>query len=138
MPSDLQMRHLPPEMEELLRAFSNVAPPEEAGRLLANSSNRSIALLYKLARDQAVAHKGTKDWSTWAKLANAARTAVLAASMCREIANGMARDHLTESTTVTPNTSSETNPAIKVVSVSTQADEGPDSASHSSSERMDN
>ena len=89
MANDLHLRQIPAEMEGMLREFGTTLPPEEAGRLLANTSNRSIALLYKLARDQAAARKGQTDWATWAKLANAARSAVLAASMCREIANNL-------------------------------------------------
>ena len=88
--SELRLRQLPPEAEALLRGFAESAPPEEAARLLANTANRAIAALHKLARDRAAARKGQKDWSTWAKLANASRNAVLAASMCREIANQMA------------------------------------------------
>jgi hypothetical protein len=88
--SDLNLRQLPPEADALVKRFAETAPPEEAARLLANSVNRAVAALHKLARDQAGARKGQKDWSTWAKLANASRNAVLAASMCREIANQMA------------------------------------------------
>ncbi len=96
MPGDLQLRQIPPEMEELLRTFASVAPPEEAARLIANCTNRSAALLHKLARDQAALRKGKSDWSTWAKLVNASRSAVLAASMCREIANNLAKDRNSE------------------------------------------
>ena len=84
------MRQLPPEAEALLKSFAESAPSEEGARLLANTANRAVAALHKLARDQAAARKGQPDWSTWAKLANASRNAVLAASMCREIANQMA------------------------------------------------
>jgi hypothetical protein len=88
--SDLNLRQLPAEADALLRGFAETAPPEEAARLLANTVNRAVASLHKLARDQAAARKGQKEWATWAKLANASRNAVLAASMCREIANQMA------------------------------------------------
>ena len=88
--SDLSLRQLPPEAEALLRGYAETAPPEEAARLLANTVNRAVASLHKLARDQATARKGQREWATWAKLANASRNAVLAASMCREIANQMA------------------------------------------------
>ena len=88
--SDLNLRRLPAEADALLRGFAETAPPEEAARLLANTVNRAVASLHKLARDQAAARKGQKEWATWAKLANASRNAVLAASMCREIANQMA------------------------------------------------
>ncbi len=89
-PPELKLRRLPDEVEALLGGFAATSPPEEASRLLANTANRAIAMLHKLARDQASARKGGRDWSTWAKLANASRSAVLAASMAREIANEMA------------------------------------------------
>lgn len=88
--SDLSLRQIPTEMESHLKAMADTTPPEEAARLLANTLNRAVALLHKQARDQATARKGQKDWVAWAKLANASRTAVLAASMCRELANQMA------------------------------------------------
>jgi len=88
--SDLSLRQLPPEADALVKGLAETAPPEEAARLLANTVNRAVASLHKLARDQAAARKGQKDWSSWAKLANASRNAVLSASMCREIANQMA------------------------------------------------
>ena len=88
--SDLSLRQLPPEADALLRGYAETAPPEEAARLLANTVNRAVASLHKLARDQAAARKGQREWATWAKLANASRNAVLAASMCREIANQIA------------------------------------------------
>ncbi len=87
---DLKQRQLPPEAESLIQRFGETAPPEEACRLLANTVNRTVATLHRLARDQAAARKGQRDWATWAKLANASRNAVLAASMCREIAGQMA------------------------------------------------
>ena len=86
---ELQKRQIPPEAEDLIRRLAETAPPEEACRLLANTINRANATLYKLARDRAAGRKGERDWATWAKLANASRNAVLAASMVREIANGM-------------------------------------------------
>ena len=88
--SDLGLRQLPPEVEALVKQLAEAQPSQESARLLANTLNRTVAVLYKLARDQAAAKKGQPDWATWAKLANASRNAVLAASMCREIANQMA------------------------------------------------
>lgn len=93
---ELQKRQIPSEAEELIRRFVETAPPEEAARLLANTINRAVASLHRLSRDQATARKGTSEWATWAKLSNASRNAVLAASMCREIANGMASAPLPE------------------------------------------
>jgi hypothetical protein len=88
--SDLAQRQPPPEVDRLLKEMADNESPEEAARLLANTANRAVAALHKLARDQAAARKGGRDWSTWAKLANASRNAVLAASMSREVANGIA------------------------------------------------
>jgi hypothetical protein len=88
--SDLGLRQLPPEADALLAGFVEGRSPEEASRLLANTVNRAVAQLHKLARDQAAARKGQSDWATWAKLAAASRNAVLAASMCREVANQIA------------------------------------------------
>jgi hypothetical protein len=88
--SDLKLRQLPPEADALLKSLAEADTPEEASRLLANLTNRAIAMLHKLARDQAAARKGQKDWATWAKLAAASRNAVLAASMTREVANQIA------------------------------------------------
>lgn len=92
MSDELRRRQLPEPAEVLLKQLAETDPPEEASRLLANTVNRAIAALHRLARDQAAAKKGQPDWGAWAKLANASRSAVLAASMCREIANGMAAD----------------------------------------------
>ena len=91
-PAALKLRQLPPETEAMLTGFAAAESPEEASRLLANTANRAIALLHKLAREQAAARKGGRDWATWAKLANASRNAVLAASMTREVANQMSKD----------------------------------------------
>ena len=89
-PASLKLRQLPEEIEAMLASFAATTPPEEASRLLANTANRAIAMLHKLARDQAATRKGGRDWATWAKLANASRNAVLAASMSREVANDIA------------------------------------------------
>ncbi len=45
--------------------------------------------LHKLARAQAQERRGEADWGDWAKLANAARTAVLQAASCRDAARGI-------------------------------------------------
>lgn len=97
MSEQLRARQLPPEAEELVKRFAETEPPEEAARLLANTVNRAIAVLHKLARDQGAARKGQPDWPAWAKLAAASRNAVLAASMTREAANAMAKKESTNS-----------------------------------------
>lgn len=102
MSEELRRRKLPDDVEELVRRLTETSPPEEACRLLANTANRAIAALHKVSRDQASARKGTKTWASWAKLASASRNAVLAASMCREVANDLAA--------ATEQTPSEGNP----------------------------
>ena len=65
-------------------------PPNEAAVALADLVNRAAVELHKLARAQAQARRGERDWGDWAKLANAARTAVLQAASCRDAARGVA------------------------------------------------
>jgi hypothetical protein len=87
---DARRREVPPDAEAALARIAATEPAEESARLLANTVNRGVAALHRLARDQAAARKGTPSWSAWAKLANAARSALLAASMSREVANTLA------------------------------------------------
>ncbi len=67
-------------------------PPTEAALALAELVNRAAVELHKLARAQAQARRGEADWGDWAKLANAARTAVLQAASCRDAARGLGAD----------------------------------------------
>jgi hypothetical protein len=71
--------------EQALRAAAE-RPPTEAALALAELVNRASVELHKLARAQAQARRGEADWGDWAKLANAARTAVLQAASCRDAA----------------------------------------------------
>jgi hypothetical protein len=66
-------------------------PPPDAALALAELVNRAAVELHKLARAQAQARRGEADWGDWAKLANAARTAVLQAASCRDAARGLRR-----------------------------------------------
>ncbi len=79
-------REATPAFEAALADLLATSPGEERARLLANGLNRTAAALHRLARDEASARKGDRSWSAWAKLVNASRNAVLAASMCREVA----------------------------------------------------
>ncbi|HEY7063949.1 MAG TPA: hypothetical protein VII06_20895 [Chloroflexota bacterium] len=67
-------------------------PPADAARTLAELVNRSAVELHKLARAQAQERRGEADWGDWAKLANAARTAVLQAASCRDAARGIGHE----------------------------------------------
>ena len=79
-----------PSAEQVLQAATS-RPPAEAALALAELVNRSCVELHKLARAQAQARRGEPDWGDWAKLANAARTAVLQAASCRDAARGLGR-----------------------------------------------
>jgi hypothetical protein len=75
---------------QALRAAAEL-PPQDAALALAEMVNRSTVELHKLARAQAQARRGEPDWGAWAKLANAARTAVLQAASCRDAARGLSQ-----------------------------------------------
>jgi hypothetical protein len=84
-------RQLPPEIEAMIAGLADGDSKTEAARLLALVCNRAVSLVHKVARDEAARTKGTPEWATWAKLVNASRNAVLAASMCREVATDLAQ-----------------------------------------------
>ena len=73
---------------EAVRAATE-QPPPDAALALAELLNRAAVELHKLARAQAQARRGQPDWGDWAKVANAARTAVLQAASCRDAARGL-------------------------------------------------
>ena len=83
-----QQKALPPEIEE---AFSEILamPPEEAAPLMAAVVHRAAANLHGLSNRQAKHRKGQPDWVKWARLANAARAAVLQTSACRNAAKDL-------------------------------------------------
>jgi hypothetical protein len=86
---ETEMAHEPmntQSAEQLVRAVMADRPPAEAGLALAELSSRVAVELHKLARAEAQARRGQDDWGAWAKLANAARTAVLQAASCRDAA----------------------------------------------------
>ncbi len=62
----------------------------EAALALAVLANRAATRLHNLARAEATGTKGTADWPSWAQLQNAARTLVLQASTCRDLAAKLA------------------------------------------------
>lgn len=72
--------------DEVVQRLVRDRPPPEAALGLAELSSRVAVELHKLARAEAQARRGTEDWGRWAKLANAARTAVLQAASCRDAA----------------------------------------------------
>jgi hypothetical protein len=72
--------------DEVVRGLLVDRPVAEAALSLAELSSRIAVELHKLARAEAQARRGTDEWGRWAKLANAARTAVLQAASCRDAA----------------------------------------------------
>lgn len=82
-------RQLPADLEAALLAIAALEPSAEAARLLAVATGRAVAMLHKLARDEATRTKGTSEWANWAKLVNASRSAVLAATSCRDVATDL-------------------------------------------------
>jgi hypothetical protein len=76
---------------EALRAAAARAPAE-AALALAELLNRAAVELHKVARAESQTRRGQADWGAWAKLANAARTAVLHAASCRDAARGLSAD----------------------------------------------
>jgi hypothetical protein len=59
--------------------------------VLVEAANRLTVELHRRARAEAEARRGTPEWGQWAKLANAARSAVLQLATCRDAARGLAR-----------------------------------------------
>jgi hypothetical protein len=82
---EVTRRRLPDSAERAIGEILGSTDPHESVRHLANVANRAIALVHKLAREQAALRKGHPDWATWAKLVNASRSAVLASSVTREV-----------------------------------------------------
>ena len=64
--------------------------PEEAALVLALVLRRSATQLHMLSRQRATAVRGEPAWPSWAALQNAARSAVLQASTCRDLAAKLA------------------------------------------------
>lgn len=86
---EAEMAHEPmnsQSAEQLVRTAVAGRSPVDAGLALAELSSRVAVELHKLARAEAQARRGQDDWGAWAKLANAARTAVLQAASCRDAA----------------------------------------------------
>jgi len=78
------------EADELLAQVSEGLAPEEAALALAVLVNRAVTRLHNLSRGEASARKDQPDWPTWAQLQNAARSLVLQASTCRDLAARLA------------------------------------------------
>jgi hypothetical protein len=74
------------EADAALGQLTDGLAPELAARAVAILANRSAARLHALTRAEATARKDTPDWPGWAQLQNAARTMVLQASTCRDLA----------------------------------------------------
>jgi hypothetical protein len=60
--------------------------PSEAALALAVLLRRTATRLHGLARERSSAVRGEADWPSWAGLQNAARSVLLQASTCRDLA----------------------------------------------------
>jgi len=74
----------------LLAGLVDGRGPEDAALALAVLLNRAATRLHTLGRAQASGHKDQPAWPAWAQLQNAARTMVLQASTCRDLATRLA------------------------------------------------
>ncbi len=79
-------RDLPAEADAVLGQLTDGLGPEEAALALAVVANRTAARLHTLSRHEAAERKEQPEWPAWAQLQNAARTMVLQASTCRDLA----------------------------------------------------
>ena len=79
-------RDLQADADAALSQLTNGLAPVEASMALAVLANRAAARLHTLSRHEAAERKDQPDWPAWAQLQNAARTMVLQASTCRDLA----------------------------------------------------
>ncbi|MCA1644484.1 MAG: hypothetical protein LC797_03115 [Chloroflexi bacterium] len=79
-------RDLPAEADAALANLTEGLGADEAALMLAVVANRTATRLHGLTRAQAAERKDQPDWPAWAQLQNAARTMVLQASTCRDLA----------------------------------------------------
>ncbi len=79
-------RDYPSEADAALGQLTSGLAPAEAALALAIVANRTAARLHTLSRSAAAERKDQPDWPAWAQLQNAARTMVLQASTCRDLA----------------------------------------------------
>jgi hypothetical protein len=78
------------EADAHLGALADGLEPGEAALALAVLANRTVARLHALTRAEASARKDQPEWPAWAQLQNAARSLVLQASTCRDLAARLA------------------------------------------------
>lgn len=88
--SDSQHRSVE-DLEAGIRELRS-APPERAVIDLTTLANRAIIDLHNVARSEAAKRKGEADWGQWARLANAARGAVLQVAAVRDALKGIKLD----------------------------------------------
>ena len=86
MDIEVKPRAVPKEVDVLLKGMAADLPPAAAAMMLANTANRAVAVLHKLAREQGKASKGQPNWGRWASLTNVSRDAVLRTATCRDTA----------------------------------------------------
>jgi hypothetical protein len=79
-------RDVQAEADAALGRLADGLSAEEAALVYAVLANRTAARLHTLTRATATERKNQPDWAAWAQLQNAARTMVLQASTCRDLA----------------------------------------------------
>jgi hypothetical protein len=79
-------REFQADADAALENFIDGLSPAETALALAVLANRAVARLHNLARAEAAARRDQPEWPVWAQLQNAARTLVLQASTCRDLA----------------------------------------------------
>src|SRR5437879_2194695 len=85
-PVSLGERDVQADADAALGSLIDGLGPDEAALALAILANRAAARLHTLSRTAATERKAQPDWPAWAQLQNAARTMVLQASTCRDLA----------------------------------------------------
>ncbi len=78
--------------DALLEAYLGELSAAQAAQALAVLVQRGVTRLHTLARAQAAAQRDAPGWPAWAQVQNAARSLVLQASTCRDLAQRLPRD----------------------------------------------
>ena len=79
-------RDLQAETDAAVSRLIDGLSPDEAALVLAVLASRAATRLHTLTRNEAAERKDQPAWPAWAQLQNAARTMVLQASTCRDLA----------------------------------------------------
>ena len=84
--SETPARDYQAEADSYLARLTEGLTPQAAAAAVAVLTSRAATRLHVLARSEASARKGQPEWAAWAALQNAARSVVLQASTCRDLA----------------------------------------------------